>query len=151
MRFLTHIDIKCMLIIAQRTEVKVEALLFSCSVMSESVTLWTAAHQASLFFTISWSCTNSCPSSQWCHPTISSSVIPFSSCLQSFPASGAFPMSQLFTLCGQLLELQLQHQSFQWRFRIGILQDWLVWSPCSPRDSRVFSNTTVQKHQFFGT
>ena len=65
--------------------------------------------------------TNSCPSSQWCHPTISSSVIPFSSCLQSFPASGAFPMSQLFTSHGQLLEFQLQHQSFQWRFRIGIL------------------------------
>ena len=46
-------------------------------------------------------CSNSCPSSQWCHPTISSSVVPFSSCLQSFPASGSFPMSQLFTSCGQ--------------------------------------------------
>ena len=54
---------------------------------------------------------NSCPSSQWCHPTISSSVIPFSSCLQSFPTSGCFPMSQ-FTSGGQVLEFQLQHQSF---------------------------------------
>ena len=54
------------------------------------VTWWTAAHQASLFFTISQSCSNSCPLSRWCHPTISSSVIPFSSCLQSFPASRSF-------------------------------------------------------------
>ena len=62
---------------------------------------WRAAHQASLSFTISWSCSNPCPLSWWCHPTISSSVIPFSSCLQSFPASGSFPMSQLFTSGGQ--------------------------------------------------
>ena len=61
------------------------------------VTPWTAACQASLSFTISRSCSNSCPLSQWCHPTISSSVVPFSSCLQSFPASGSFLMFQLFT------------------------------------------------------
>ena len=54
---------------------------------------------------------NSCPSSQWCHPAISSSVIPFSSCPQTLPASGSFPMSQLFTSGGQILEFQLQHQS----------------------------------------
>ena len=60
-------------------------------------TPWTAAHQASLSFTISQSCSNSCLLSQWCHPTISSSVTPFSSCPQSFPASGSFPKSQLFT------------------------------------------------------
>ena len=59
---------------------------------------------------------NSCPLSHWCHPTISSSVVPFSSCLQSFPASGSFPMSQ-FTSGGQKLEFQLQDQSFQWIFR----------------------------------
>ena len=64
---------------------------------------------------------NSCPSSQWCHPTISSSVIPFSSHLQSFPASGSFPMNQFFTSGGQILELQLQHQSFQWIFRTDFL------------------------------
>ena len=64
-------------------------------------TPWTAAHQASLSFTISWSYTNSCPSSRWCHPTISSSVIPFSSCPPSFPASGSFPMSWLSASGGQ--------------------------------------------------
>ena len=79
---------------------------------------------------------NSCPLSQWCHPTISSSVIPFSSCLQSFPASGSFPMSQLFAQVVKVLELQLQYQSFQWIFRTGFLKDWLAWSPCSPRDSQ---------------
>ena len=60
---------------------------------------------------------NSCSLSQWCHPTISSSVVPFSSCPQSFPASGSFQMSQLFASGGQVLEFQLQHQSFQWIFR----------------------------------
>ena len=60
---------------------------------------------------------NSCPLSQWCDPTISSSVVLFSSHLQSFPASGSFPMSQFFTSGGQILEFQLQHQSFQWIFR----------------------------------
>ena len=65
------------------------------------VTPWTAAHHASLSFTVSYICSNSCPLSQWCHSTISSSVIPFSSCLRSFPASGSFPMSQLFASGGQ--------------------------------------------------
>ena len=79
---------------------------------------------------------NSCPLSLWCHPTISSSVVPFSSCPQSFPASGFFPMSQLFTSGGQAFELQLQHQSFQSLFRVDFLEDWLVWSPCYQRDSQ---------------
>ena len=64
---------------------------------------------------------NSCLLSQWCHPTISSSIILISSCLQSFPASGSFPMSQLFASGGQVLEFQLQHQSFQWIFRTDFL------------------------------
>ena len=79
---------------------------------------------------------NSCQLSQWCHPTISSSVIPFSSCLQSFPASGSFQMSQLFTSGSQILEFQLQHESFQWIFRTDFLWDGLVRCPCSPRDSQ---------------
>ena len=65
-------------------------------------------------------CPNSCPSSRWYHPTISSSVVSFSS-LQSFPASGSFPMSQFFALGGQVLQFQLQHQSFQWIFRTDFL------------------------------
>ena len=68
-------------------------------------------------------CSNSCASSQWCHPThpILSSVVPFSSCLQSFPASGSFPVNQLFASVAKVLELQLQHQSFQWIFRTDFL------------------------------
>ena len=66
-------------------------------------TPWTGAHQASLSLTISWSCQSSCPLNQWCHPTISSSVAPFSSYPQSFPVSGSFPMSWLFTPGGQNL------------------------------------------------
>ena len=63
------------------------------------VTPWTAARQASLSFTNSWSLLKLCPLSWWCHPTISSSVVPFSSCLQSFPALVSFPVSQFFTIC----------------------------------------------------
>ena len=73
----------------------------SHSVRSDSVTPWTAAHQASLSITNSQSYSNSCPSHWWCHPTISSSVVAFSSCLQSFPASGSFPMSWFFISGGQ--------------------------------------------------
>ena len=92
---------------------------------------------------------NSCPSSQWCHPTISSSVIPFSSCLQSFPASGSFPMSQ-FSSGGQsigVLASVLPINILDW-FPLG----WTGWISLQSRGlSRVFSNTTVQKHQFFST
>ena len=78
---------------------------------------------------------NSHPSSQWCHPAISSCVIPFSSCPQSLPASESFPMSQL------LLEFQLQHHSLQRNPRADLLQNGLVGSPCSPRDSQESSST----------
>ena len=90
---------------------------------------------------------NSCPLSQWCHPTISSSVIPFSSCLQSFPASGSFLMSQLFASGGQSIGASalVLPMNIQGWFPLG-----LVWFPCCPRDSQEFSNTTVWKHQFFG-
>ena len=73
---------------------------------------------------------NSCPSSQWCHPTFSSSVVPFS-WLQSFPA-----WVRSLNHVAEVLALQLQHQSFQWIFRIDFLNHWQVWSPCSPRDSQ---------------
>ena len=76
-------------------------------------------------------CSNWCPSSGWCHPTISSSVVPFSSHLQSFPASGSCPLIQFFAL-----EFQLQHQSFQWTPRTDLLWDGLVGSPCSSKDSQ---------------
>ena len=81
-------------------------------------------------------CSDSYPLSWWCHPTISSSVIPFSSCLQSFPASGSFPVVSSSHQVAKVLEFELQHQSFQWIFRTDFLWDWLVWSPCSPMDSQ---------------
>ena len=81
-------------------------------------------------------CSNSCPLSQWCHLTILSSVAPFSSCPQSFPASVYFPMSRVSHQVAKILELQLQHQSFEWIFRVDFLLDWLFWSPCCPRDSQ---------------
>ena len=90
------------------------------------------------------------PLSQWCHPTISSSVIPFSFCLQSFPASGSFPMSQFFASGGQSIRASASTSVLP-----GNIQDWfpLGWtgwiSLQSKGLSRVFSNTTVQKHQFF--
>ena len=90
---------------------------------------------------------NSCPSSQWCHPTSSSSVIPFSSFLQSFPASGSFPMSQFFSSGGQSIGASAS-------VLLMNIQDWFplgltgLISLQSKGLSRVFSNTTVQKHQF---
>ena len=83
----------------------------------------------------------SCLLSQWCHPAISSSVIPSSSCLQAFWASGSFQMRQSSHQVAKVLEFQLQHQSFQWIFRTYLLQDGLVGSPCSPRDSQESSPT----------
>ena len=93
---------------------------------------------------------NSCPLSWWCHLTISSSVIPFSSCLQSFPASGSFPMSQLFALGGQSIEdsaAVLLINIWGW-FPLGFIG---LISLLSKGLLTVFSSTTVQKHQFFGT
>ena len=92
---------------------------------------------------------NSCPSSWWCHPTISSSVIPFSSCPQSFPASGSSQVIQLFTLDSQRIGVSASTSVLPMNPRTDFLQDWLVWSPYSPKDSRVFSNITVQNHQIF--
>ena len=125
-------------------------LLFSYPFISDS--LWPHGLQHARLLCPSpsprvWS--NSCSLSRWCHPTILSSVVPFSSCLQSFPASGSFQMSQFLASVVIVLEFQLQHQSFQWIFRTDFLYDELVGSPCNPRDSQESSNTTVQKHQFF--
>ena len=79
-------------------------------------------------------CSSICLLNWRCHPTISFSFTPFSSCPQSFPASGSFPVSQLNPSGGQILELQ--HQSFQWIFRVDLLYDWLILYPCNLRDSQ---------------
>ena len=92
---------------------------------------------------------NSCPSSGWCHPTISCSVIPFSSCLQSFPLSGSFPVTQLFASGGQSMEASPSASvlNIQDWFPLG----WTGWISLQSKGlSRVFSNTIIQKHQFFG-
>ena len=93
---------------------------------------------------------NSCPLSQWCHPTISSSVIPFSSCPQSFPASGSFLTSQFFTSGGQTIRVSalVFPMNIQDWFPLG-LTGWI--SLQSKGLSRVFSSTTVEKHQFLST
>ena len=126
---------------------------FSCSVMSNSLQPHELQH-------IRPPCPsptpgiypNSCPSSRWCHPTISSSVVPFSSCLQSFPVSGSFPVSQLFSSGGQSIGVSasasvLPMNSQGW----FLLRLTSLISLQSKGLSRVFSDTTVQKHQFFGT
>ena len=91
------------------------------------------------------------PSSQWCHPTISSSVVPFSSCPQSFPATGSFPVSQLFTSGGQSIGASASTSVLPMDTQDWSPLGWTGWiSLQSKGPSRVFPNTTVQKHQFFG-
>ena len=118
--------------------------------MSDSVTLWTAAHQASLSFTVPRVCSNSSPLTWWSHPTISSSVTPFSSCPQSFPASGSFPVSWPFTSSGQSTGASASSAVLPMN-----IQDWFplgltgLISLQSKGLSRVVSSTTIWKHQFF--
>ena len=94
---------------------------------------------------------NSCPSIQWCHPAISSSVIPFSSCPQSLPASGSFPMSQLFTWGGQSIGVLASASVLPVNTQDWSPLGWTGWLSLQSKGlSGVFSNTTVKKHQFFG-
>ena len=97
-------------------------------------------------------CSNSCPLSQWCHPTTTSSVIPFSSCPQSFPASGSFPVSWLFLSGGQSIGVStsasVPPMNIQGWFPLRLTG---LISLLSKGLSKVFSNTTIQNHQFFGT
>ena len=100
---------------------------------------------------------NPCPLSLWCHPTISSSVVPFSSCLhkidiQSFPASGSFSMSHLFTSGGQSIGVSASTSVLPMNTQDRSPLGWTGWVTLQSKGlSGVFSNTTVQKHQFFGT
>ena len=124
---------------------------FSCSVMSDSLRSHESRHARSPCPSPTPGVhSNSRPSSPWCHPAISSSVVPFSSCPQSLPASESFPMSQLFAWHGQstgvsALESLLPKKSQGWS-----PSEWTGWISLQSKGlSRVFSNTTVQKHQFF--
>ena len=136
----------CFVIFSQFTSVQ-----FSHSVLSDSLQPHGLQHaRLPCLSPIPKACSNSCPSSWWCHPTISSSVIPFSSCTQSFPASGSFPMSQLFTSGSQSIgaSASVLPVNIQGWFPLGLTG---LISLNSKGLSRVFSKTTVQKHQFFST
>ena len=118
---------------------------------------WTAAFQASLSITNFWSFLKFMsielvmPLSWWCHPTISSFVVPFSSHLQSFSASGSFPMSQPFPSGGQSIGASASASVFPMNIQDWFPFGWTGWISLQSKGlSRVFSNTTVQKHQFFG-
>ena len=119
---------------------------FSCSVVSDSLRSHGSQHsRPPCPSPTPRACSNSCPSSGWCHPTISSSVVPVSSCLPSFPASGSFQMSQLFTSGGQSIGVSASApvlpMSIQDWFPLG----WTGWISLQSKGlSRVFSNTTVQ-------
>ena len=94
---------------------------------------------------------NSFPSSLWCHPTISSSVVPFSSCLQSFPASGSFPVSWFFTSGGQCVGISASPLVLLMNIQDWFPFGWTGWISLQPKGvTRVFCNTTIQKNQFFG-
>ena len=124
---------------------------FSCSVVSHSSWPHGLQHTRS-------SCpsptpgvySNSCPLSWWCHPTIPSSVVPFSSCLQSFPASGSFQMSQFFASGGQSIGVSASASVLPMNIQDWSPLGWTGWISLQSKGlSRIFSNTTVQKNQFF--
>ena len=115
------------------------------------VTPCTAAHQGPSLSITPRIYSNSCPLSRWCHPTISSSVVPFSSCLQSFSVSGSFQMSQFFASGGQNVEVSASAPILPMNNQDLFLLEWTGWISLDSKGlSRVFLNTTVQKHQFFG-
>ena len=94
---------------------------------------------------------NSCPLSQWCHPATSSSIVPFSSCPQPLPASGSFPMSQLFTSGGQSIGVSASASVLPVNTQDWSPLGWTGWISLQSKGlARVFSNTIVQKHPFFG-
>ena len=124
---------------------------FSCSVVSNSLRPHEPQHTrhpypsptARVYL-------NPYPLSQWCHPTISSSVVSFSSHLQSFPASGSFPMSQLFALGGQSIRVSASTSVLPVNTQDWSPLEWTGWTSLQSKGlSRVFSNITVQKHPFF--
>ena len=128
-----------------------QSVQFSCSV--ESDFLWHHGLQHSRLPCLSptlGACSNSCPLSRWCHPTISFSVIPFFSCLRSFPASGSFLMSQLFTSGDQSIGVSASATVLPMNIQDLFPLEWTGWISLPSKGlSRVFSNTTIWKHQFF--
>ena len=128
-------------------------LLFSCSVMSDSLRPHGQQHaRLPCPSPTPGACSNSCPLSGWCHPTISSSVVPFSSCLRSFSASESFPMSQIFKWGGQSTGVSASASLLPMNTQDWSPLGWTGWISLQSKGlSRIFSNTTVQKHQFVST
>ena len=126
---------------------------FSCSLMSDSLRPHGLQHsRPPCPSPTPWVYSNSCPLSWWCHPTISSSVIPFSSHLQSFPASGSFQMSQFFASGSQNIGVSASASVLPLNIQNWFPLGWTGWISLQSKGlSRVFSNTIVQKHQFFST
>ena len=124
---------------------------FSCSVVSDSLRPHGLQHiMLPCPSPPLGACSNSCARSQWCHPTISSSVIPFSSCLQLFPASGSFQMSQFFTSYGQSIGVSASASVLPMNIHSWLPLGWTgLISLLFQGLSRVFSSLTVWKHQFF--
>ena len=126
---------------------------FSCSVVSDSLRPHESQHARSPCLSPTPGVhSNSCPSNRWCHPAISSSVVPFSSCPPSLPASESFPVSQLFAWGGQSTGVSASASVLPMTTQDWSLLGWNCWIFLQSKGlSRVFSNTTVQKHQFFST
>ena len=139
-------------IFLNKASVQFSSVHFSCSVVSDSLRPHGLQHaRPRCPLPTPGIYPSSCPLSRWCHPTISSSVIPSSSCLQSFSASGSLPMSQSFASGGQSIGVSASTSVLPMN-----TQDWSLeltgWISLQSKGlSRVFSNTTVQKHQFFGS
>jgi len=124
---------------------------FTCSVMSNSLRPHGMQHTRLLCPSPTLGAySNSCPSCWWCHPAISPSVVPFSSRCQSFPVSGSFPMSQFFTWGGQSIGVSASASALPVNIQDWFPLGWTGWISLQSKGfSRVFSNTTVQKHQLF--
>ena len=115
-------EIKRCLLLGRKAMTNLSSVQFSCSVIYDCSRPHGLQHaRTSCLSPTPGVSPNSCPLSQWCYPAISSSVVPFSSCPQSLPASGYFSMSQLFTWGGQSIGISIQHQSIQWTPRIDLL------------------------------
>ena len=134
-------------------QVHISSVQFSHSVMSDSLQPHEPQHaRPSCLSPAPWVYPNSRPLSRWCHPAISSSVIPSSSCPQSFPASGSFQLSQLFTSGSQSIRASASTQVLPMNTQNWSPLGWTGWISLQSKGlSSIFSNTTVQKHQFFST
>ena len=127
------------------------SLLLNCSVVSNSLEPHGLKHTGLPVHHQLPESSNACPLSWWCHPTISSSIAPFSSLLQSFPASGSFQMSQFFASSGQSIEVSASASVLPMNIQDWSPLGWTGWISLQSKGlSRVFSNITIQKHQFFG-